>query len=383
MENDSKNSPGKQLPLIPTPAETRWREFRVRYFPIVVFAATLFAIWRLWGVIPPATGLRGIGEGAVSLLTSPHDGFLERLQVQPHSWVEAGQPLLTVTPFNPEFQLDILQSQLQMSRLAMEPSLADRNVIDYEQLRIDSLRLKQELAMAQVNLDRAEKVLPRHEALLKEQLLSRDIYDQTLRDRDYYQAEVREKTTAIKEIDERLEQLLNMVQSAGQQTNRTTEEVLPGLRDQMTTVRTNWAPITLTAPITGEVTLHRQAREFVTAGEPLLTINAARADRIIAYLKQPMPFQPEVGMPVEVMTRARNPIRFNTEIAQIGARVEIITNAIAFVPVGALVDSGLPLILPVPRDVQIRPGEVVDVIWKKRKVTENAEDRVARHASHE
>ena len=129
------------------------------------------------------------------------------------------------------------------------------------------------------------------------------------------------------------------------------------------------------------MTLLRQGSEFVTAGEPLLTISSARADRIIAYLKQPMPFQPEVGMPVEVLTRSRNPIRFNTEIAQIGARVEIITNAIAFVPVGALVDSGLPLILPVPRDVQIRPGEVVDVIWKKRKVVENAEERVLSQAS--
>ena len=142
MENESKNSAGKQLPLIPIPAETRWREFRVRYFPVLVFAATIFAIWRLWGTIPPSTGVRGIGEGAVSLVTSPHDGFLERMQVEPHSWVEAGQPLLTVTPFNPEFQLDILQSQLQMSRLAMEPSIADRNVIDYEQLRIDSRRKK-------------------------------------------------------------------------------------------------------------------------------------------------------------------------------------------------------------------------------------------------
>ena len=74
--------------------------------------------------------------------------------------------------------------------------------------------------------------------------------------------------------------------------------------------------------------------------------------------------------------RGRKPLRFVTEVAQIGARVEVITNAIAYVPVGALVDSGLPVILPVPPDVQVRPGEVVDVEWRRSGKAENAVRRL-------
>ena len=67
-------------------------------------------------------------------------------------------------------------------------------------------------------------------------------------------------------------------------------------------------------------------------------------------------------MPMEVTTRTRHPKKFMTHIARIGARVEVLTNAIAFVPVGSLVDVGLPVILPVPPGAEIRPGEIVDVL---------------------
>jgi multidrug resistance efflux pump len=363
--NQTREMLPARLEVIPTPNGTRWREFRIRYIPVAIFSLTLVAIWQLWSLLPPTSGVRGIGDGAVSTVTSPQDGFMEQVVVPPYGWVEAGQPIVTIMPFDPGARLDIFQSQVQISRLALEPSITDRNALNYEQLRVESLRLKQELAMAQANLRYAEKVLPRHEALLKERLISEDVYDLTLRDRDFYQAEVREKGQAIEEIDARLEDLSGMSLPKGTGGNSVTEVIIPMLEAQMEAVLTNWNPVTLHAPISGEVVFLRQAREFVRAGEPILMINAPRAERIIAYLKQPIPFEPEVGMPVEVITRSMNPQRFMTQIAQVGARVEAITNALAYVATGALVDTGLPLILPVPQDVQIRPGELVEVLWRR------------------
>jgi multidrug resistance efflux pump len=367
MQNELKEAreqPHPQnLPTIPTPVGTRWREIRIRYIPIIVFALTVGIIWQLWKNLPPATGLRGIGEGAVSTIASPADGFMQQVTTEPRGRINAGEPLLTIVPFDPAAQMDIFQTQLQISRLAIEPSIVDRNALNYEQLRFDALRLKTALAMAKANLDRAEKALPRHEELLKARLIARDLYETTVRDRDLYRAEVEQTTKAIKDIEDRLEQLRAM--SGTDTTNAPTESIIPRLEEQMAAVQTNWNPITLTAPITGEVNFFRQAREYVRAGDLLLTINSDRADRIVAYLKPPLSFEPEVGMKMEVVTRSRKPLRFLTEIAQIGARVEVITNSIAFVQPGALVDSGLPLILPVPPDVQIRPGEVVDVEWKR------------------
>ena len=349
------------LPAIPTPAGTRWREFRVRYVPIFVFALTAFLIWQFWSDLPPATGIRGIGEGPVSLLASPADGFLQNVVVEPRGRVEAGKPIATIVPFDPRSRMDMFQAQLQISRLALEPSIVDRNVMNYEQLRIDALQLRSALAMAKANLQTAEEILPRHEKALKDRLISQDIYAETLRNRNFYRAEVENTSRALQDIEARLKQLAPMGDPTLTATNLVDDSLLPRLEEQMVTIQTNFHPITLTAPISGEVNYYRQAREFVAVGEPLLTINSERADRIIAYLKQPLPFEPQVGMQMEVVTRSRNPQRFITEIANIGARVEVITNSIAYLQPGTLVDSGLPLILPVPPDVHIRPGEIVDV----------------------
>ena len=196
----------RELPVVPTPGGTYWREFRVRFLPMLVFAATIFLIFQVWKTVPSASGLRGVGEGVVSTIASPLDGFI-KFVVQPREWIDAGQPAVTITPYDPDSRLDMLQSQLQLSRLALEPSAADRNALNYEQLRVDSLRLRQELGMAKANLSRAERTLPRHEALVKEKLLSQDVYDLTVRDRDFYKAEVEETTKALTEIDQRLEQL--------------------------------------------------------------------------------------------------------------------------------------------------------------------------------
>lgn len=357
MHNDTTRS-SPALPPIPTPPSTRMRELRVKYVPALVFATVLVAIWRLWGVLPPTTGIRGIGDGEVSWVTAPHDGFIEQMNVQAYQRVEAGDALLTLAPFDPRSNLDLLQSRLQLARLALEPSLADRTAIDFEQLRVDALRLKQDLAMAQANLDRAQKVLPRHEELLKEKLISRDIYDLSVRDRDFYQAEIQEKSKALAEINQRLESLQAMTEPTA---DSATAGALAALREQIAGAGTNWNPIVLQAPIAGQVQLQRRLGEFVRAGEPVLVINSPRADRVVAYLRQPLPFEPEVGMPVEVFTNARQPVRFMTRIAQVGARLEPITNAIAYLQAGAVVDAGLPIVLPVPAEVSVRPGEVVQV----------------------
>ena len=348
------------LPVIPSPAGTRWREFRVKHLPLLVFAVTVITIWRLWLVLPPSVGVRGIGEGTVALITAPQDGFLDEIELQSYGWVEAGTEVVTILPFDPNARLDVLQSQLQLSRLALEPSIADRNVLNYEQLRVDALGLKQELAMAKANLERALRVLPRHEALLEERLISRDVYDLTLRDRDYFRAEVEEKSKALEEIEGRLGELRRFAGG----TN-SAAALFPDLEQQMEAVRTNWNELEMHAPISGEVVFHRRSREFVRAGELIAEIHSPKADRIIAYVKQPIMFEPQVGASVEVVTRSNNPKRFMTEVAQVGARVEVITNAIAYLAAGAVVDTGLPFILPVPDDVHIRPGEIVEVLWTR------------------
>lgn len=364
MESEHKESSRaatKRRDGVPVSLAIRWREFRLKYLPALVFSAGLVCAWFLWQELP-ANGIRGIGDGSVSIIAAPQDGFLQTEAVEPYGHVQAGEPIISITPFDPASRLDLFQSRLQIARVGMEPSIPERTAIDYEQLRVGSLRLKQELAMARANLDLATKLLPRHEALLKERLISQDIYDSTVRDRDLYRAEVEEKSRAIQEIDTRLDVLKTMTDPSIRTNDNPAATIIPELESQLLAVQTNWNPILLQAPISGEVQFYRRAGEFVRAGEPILTVYSPRAERVIAYLKQPFPFEPTIGMPMEIITRSRQPKKFLTHIARVGARVEILTNAIAYVPVGALVDMGLPVVLPVPPGANIKPGEIVDVL---------------------
>jgi multidrug resistance efflux pump len=223
--------------------------------------------------------------------------------------------------------------------------------------------LKQELAMAQVNLQRAEAFLRRNEALVKENLVSQDAYELSLRDRDLYQAEITAKTPAIAEIEERLNQLRGVGEPQSPGTNQPMLDIIARLDARLAAVQTNWGPMTLLAPISGMVHLvYRQANENVVEGEPLIAINSSRSDRIVAYMRQPYPIDPEIGLAVEVVTRTRKKQRFKSKITEVGAQVEMITNALAFVRQELLIDSGLPVVVDVPPDVHIRPGEIVDVI---------------------
>jgi hypothetical protein len=73
-------------------------------------------------------------------------------------------------------------------------------------------------------------------------------------------------------------------------------------------------------------------------------------------------------MKVRVTTREQKRQRFPSEIIQVGAQVEVITNALAFVRQGSLVDSGLPIVVQIPPFVKMRPGELVDIAVERSSV---------------
>ena len=109
----------------------------------------------------------------------------------------------------------------------------------------------------------------------------------------------------------------------------------------------------------------RQAGESAVEGEQLMTINALVSERVVAYLRQPYPIDPQVGLEVVMVTRERKPRRVLGAITQVGAQMEIITNSLAFIRQGSLVDAGLPIAVSVPADISIRPGEILDLTFRK------------------
>ena len=46
--------------------------------------------------------------------------------------------------------------------------------------------------------------------------------------------------------------------------------------------------------------------------------------------------------------------------------METITNSLAFIRQGSLVDAGLPVVVEIPKGMKIRPGEAVDLVFRAR-----------------
>lgn len=332
----------------------------MRLVPPMVLLTVVAAILWQWTRMNPG-GVPGIAEGHRSAVTCPQHAFIAEIKVSPYQHVEAGEPLVVLRPADPRSKMDLLQLELQLARLQQEPTLAEQNALDFERLRVEALKLKQDLAVAEVDLRRAESALNRNKHMLDEKLVSDDTYEFSLRDRDASTAEIKEKSKALAEIEQRMTALGRFGQpdQPGHGADRPSTE---DMARQLQTAQDNAASVVLTAPISGMVhSIDRQPGDFVPEGDLIFMIYGTRSERVVTYLRQPYPFEPEVGMKVEVVTRDYQRQRFVAKVSQIGAQLEPITNSLAFLRPGSLVDVGLPVVVSLPAEARVRPGETVDV----------------------
>jgi multidrug resistance efflux pump len=378
-EGTASNTPQstRSYAPIPMPFWVRWREFRSSVLPVFVFLILVMICLWLWSDAAVANGVPGIADGVRSVVSSPRPAVVQRLFVEPYQIVNAGDPIAVVLPIDPRAELGLLRTEMDLARIGLQPSLAEENTLNFERIRVDLLRTKSELAIARVNLARTENQANRDEKLFNDNLLSEDLYDLSTKTRDAFRAEVVEKSNAVAQIEKRLEELqaFSVPQSATNVATAAALERLNGLRLQ---VATNWFPITLRASISGMVSsISHQPGENTLEGEPIVSIQALNSDRVVGYLRQPYPFEPRVGMEVLITTRERKPRRFTGAVTHIGAQLEIITNSLAFMRVGALVDSGLPIAIALPPDTNVRPGEVLDLSFRSpRRGLSNPIERI-------
>ncbi|MCL4790136.1 MAG: hypothetical protein KJ070_25700 [Verrucomicrobia bacterium] len=348
---------------IPTPSSVRWRTFRQNHVPVFTFLVAMAGAAVTWKNYVVQETMQGIGEGVRSQITAPQVVRVQEWLVAPYTMVAAGTPLAIVTPADARMDYDRLRSLFEMARLHVQPSLAEDNAMNFERIRVELLRTMSELAIARVKLEQAERDVTRNAPLYREKLVSEDIYELSVNTRDALKAEVDEKTKAVAQIEQRLEQLRPIGEPDRRRDESVTDEWLDRLEVAQAAAARNLEPLTLVAPITGMVgTPQRQVGEFVAAGELLLTVNSLRSDHVVAYLRQPYRLDPVVGMTARVTTRTHKRQTFTSQVVQVGAHVEVLTNSIAFLRQGYLVDSGLPIVVRVPEDFHIRPGEIVDVV---------------------
>jgi multidrug resistance efflux pump len=242
--------------------------------------------------------------------------------------------------------------------------------MNFERLRLDWMSKRVEQVSLQSELQQAEATLARTTALHRIKLVTDEEYDQSRLTRDGISARLKAQSELISRIEPAL-------QPTDVGANRTMPSAaVEGLRaamkqkdEQLRLIEAQLNPLPLIAPIDGVVThLFRRSGEVVSGAEPILQISAVRSDRIIGFLRQPLPIEPKPGMEVEVRTRTLQRQMATSTIAQVGLQLEPITPTLLAamrLPVSTVpTDFGLRIHVTVPAELGIRPGEYVDLILK-------------------
>ncbi len=352
------------LAPIPTPPALRWREFRLRFMPVLLFALAVSGVCFIWERNVTAPMFVGAVEGRRAEVISPYAGKLLKLNVDRFQTVTKGMPIAVLVPTDPRAALSVVQSELDVLRARLDPYLtSQRNARDYEDLRVSWLLQRVNLATAQVNLELAHVEFQRDDELHQQRLISDQAFDISQKAEQALAVEVFERSNLVHEAGQGLTELENM--SAQQQTNDLTASIATTLQAEEQKLKAAAAgtePIALVAPMDGMVSIiYHQAGENIPEGAPVLTITGIEPERIVAYLRQPVPFEPKIGEPVEVRTRSIQRQASMARISNVGAQFEPITNVLAIARPGGLVDFGLPVEITLPPGLKVRPGEIVDL----------------------
>jgi len=356
------------LPPIPTPPAQRWREFRIQVLPLIVFAIVVFAIISLWRTYVQPSMVVGEVESLRSDLSSLVDGQVVEVRVRPFDTVTRGQVLARVSPMDPALQEATLAqtaADLHLMKLRLDVDKT-RNLSAYSQLKLDLITERLNLGIAQARLRLAENELKRAKELYEAEVAplgigSRDSptgYEVALRDRDALVAEIDQRTKAIAELQKDLKAMetRGVIQIA--ETDPVIEQAI---RAQQEVLRRTAAATEIKAPFDGVVSrVYHQPGEKVLRGDPIVRVESRSASYIIGYIRQPIERVPTTNDTVTIRTRSTHRRMAKAPIVRVGSQMERI-NPLLLSPDGARQEVGLPILIALPPNLKVLPGEYVEL----------------------
>lgn len=355
------------LPPIPIPAAQVWKDLRMQVLPVVVFAVATVCVSVIWQGQLAAPTATGQAEALQSQVVSPQAGRIISLKVARFQIVKKGDIIASILPSDPRNELSAIQTELNLVRARIDPvTVQQRTAADYEKLRLEILLEKARLAASRVQLELERNELRRAEMLFNEQLIPQE-------ELELRQNAVAKLETGIAAIGKAIAETEPGIEKLGVwgRLDHASEEAVAALKsilnqeERLKAVERNLVTITLEAPIDGMVSVvFRQAGEQVRDGEPILTISSVKSARIVSYLRQPFPFEPTVGMDVQVRTRSMHHQASVGKVLSVGVQVEPIPNALTIQRPGMAPDMGRPFSVSFPPDLRALPGEIVDLVLR-------------------
>lgn len=352
----------KPLPKIPSPLSHQWREFRHKYMPVLVFAGVLLLSVDLWNrhVAPPS--IVGEVEAVRSSVTATVPGEILELSVGLLDTVTNGQPIAVINVMDDDTVRATMQAE-EADLALMEERLRyndRRNVDNFENLHQTLLRRKVERATENAKLKYAIAEFQRMEKLLPEKTVSQAEYDLARSNMEALQEQVNALDALITEVSNSLERL-RLPENVLNRTNAS-DHILNAIKARRQVIEAEAKPQTIRAPMDGVVSMvYKRKGEKVVRGDAIVVISTKTADRIVAYVRQPLNIRPQVGELVQVRSRSFNRPMAEARILKVGTQLEQINPWVLPTATPNQIEYGLPLLLNLPRSLNLMPGETVDI----------------------
>jgi multidrug resistance efflux pump len=353
-----------ELPVIPRPWAQRWNDIRLRVAPFVVFGVAVVCTAWLWNKNWGPMTFVGEVQSPQATVACPQAGYLTEVSVEKYGEVRKGDVVAVVRVTSDQTlgaSLEAIRSDLGVMRVRMSQD-QQRNRQNYQQMRFDWLDQRVELAVARANLQFAESELARMEKLHRDQVSSDAEYELARDRRDALKVEVEERGRLTDDMERTIERMAPLSEEEDPAILRA---ITAAIEAQEVQLQQTEGAVRLRAPIDGVVTaLARRPGEAIMAGEPLVEIAGAQAERIIGFIRQPIGFQPRQGDVVEVRTRGNSRQVGLAQVTAVGARLELFTQSLRIRGFDSSMERGLPVLLDVPLEMRLYPGELVDLYLK-------------------
>jgi multidrug resistance efflux pump len=338
--------------------------------------------WLWQGYVGPATWV-GEVESVRGVVSSMGPGRLAHVQVDALQRVTAGQILarvITVEPRILEAQISLSKARIDLIRVGSDSELRKQNSrvnleglrLDWMSKRVDWLSAKARSSYRQLELARLEKLrsgVTNGGSASPLPVLSQNDLDISRRDAAVEEAAVVELEQLVAKIGASIQQL-SVSRSEGQDSPSTSAAIEVESKN-LDLLESQMMPIDLVAPFDGVVSVvHRRSGETIQAGEPILTVSQEKPSRVVSFIRQPIQVQTQPGMKVEVRARGGKREIGVGEVLRVGSQLEPIAPSLlprtSGMPaggnsVGSTIENGLPVLVSLPANLTLYPGEVVDL----------------------
>ncbi|MCA9245737.1 MAG: HlyD family efflux transporter periplasmic adaptor subunit [Planctomycetales bacterium] len=382
---------------IPIPLSQRWRRFRYLLLPYLVVGVSIVTISWLWRKQGEFANAVGEVEAVRIDVAVANDGLLVPLPQVPwtlfdavqenkiiarldDAQVQAGLKTLAAEMIELEKQVGAAEAQVALDQFGSQYDKfreAIRLAFRVENLRLQVLDRNVELAAREVEFQRlaarADFLEPLRDGGFVTEL---ELIDARLL-RDETAARIKEAEIARDEVFKQGRVAIERFGQVPEIERAEIEKILAPLRAALATqesridqLRLQLDSLVVRAPIDGIITsIHAWPGQAVRAGDPIVTLAADQGRYIVSYVAEDQAIEPRIGMTVAVRPRANPREQHEATVERIGPQVEP-------VPLHQLLDPtkpqwGLPVRIALPAKLAARPGELIDITFRREAFADN------------